>query len=43
MVGAIITHISRGDVILSVITTSILFLVAVMIEVFRFKQYKSEE
>ena len=42
MLGAIITHISRGDVILSIIITSILFLMAVMIAAFRFKQYKSE-
>ena len=42
MVGAIITHISRGDVIMSVIITSILFLMAVLIAVFRFRQYKSE-
>ena len=42
MVGAIITHISRGDVIMSVIITSILFLMAVLIAAFRFKQYKSE-
>lgn len=42
MAGAIITHISRGDVILSVIITSTLFLMAVMIAAFRFKQYKSE-
>ena len=41
MVGAIITHISRGDVIASVIITSALFLMAVLIAVFRFKQYKS--
>jgi VIT1/CCC1 family predicted Fe2+/Mn2+ transporter len=42
MLGAIITHISRGDVIASVIITSTLFLMAVLIAVFRFKQYKSE-
>lgn len=42
MVGAIITHISRGDVILSIIINSILFLMAILIAVFRFKQYKSE-
>ena len=42
MVGAIITHISRGDVILSIIITSILFLMAVLIAAFRFKQYKIE-
>ena len=42
MVGAIITHISRGDVILSIIINSILFLMAVLIAAFRFKQYKSE-
>jgi VIT1/CCC1 family predicted Fe2+/Mn2+ transporter len=42
MVGAVITHISRGDVILSIIITSTLFLMAVMIAVFRFNQYKSE-
>jgi len=41
MVGAVITHISRGDVILSIIITSTLFLMAVMIAVFRFKQYRS--
>ena len=41
MVGAVITHISRGDVILSIIITSTLILMAVMIAVFRFKQYKS--
>lgn len=42
MVGAVITHISRGDVILSIIITSTLFLMAVLVAVFRFKQYKSE-
>ena len=42
MVGAIITHIIRGDVILSIIITSILFLMAMLIAAFRFKQYKSE-
>ena len=42
MVGAVITHISRGDVIMSIIITSILFLMAVMVAVFRYKQYKSE-
>ena len=42
MVGAIITHISRGDVIASIIITSTLFLMAVLIAVFRYKQYKSE-
>ena len=42
MVGSIITHISRGDVIMSIIINSILFLMAVLIAVFRFKQYKSE-
>ena len=42
MVGAIITHISRGDVILSIVINSILFLMAVLIAAFRFKQYKSE-
>ena len=42
MVGAIITHISRGDVILSIIITSILFLMAVLIAAFRFNQYKIE-
>jgi VIT1/CCC1 family predicted Fe2+/Mn2+ transporter len=42
MVGAIITHISRGDVILSIIINSILFLMAVLVAAFRFKQYKSE-
>jgi len=42
MVGATITHISRGDVILSIIINSILFLMAILIAVFRFKQYKSE-
>lgn len=41
MAGAVITHISRGDVILSIIITSTLFLFAVMVAVFRFKQYKS--
>ena len=41
MLGAIITHISRGDVILSVIITSILFLMAVLVAAFRYKQYKS--
>ena len=42
MVGAIITHISRGDVILSIIINSILLSMAVLIAAFRFKQYKSE-
>ena len=42
MVGAMITHISRGDVILSIVINSILFLMAVLIAAFRFKQYKSE-
>ncbi|MGL1887637.1 MAG: DoxX family protein [Reichenbachiella sp.] len=42
MVGAIITHISRGDVILSVIITSTLFVMAVLLAVFRYNQYKSE-
>ena len=42
MVGAIITHISRGDVIMSIIINSILFLMAVLIAAFRFKQYKSD-
>ena len=42
MVGALITHISRGDVIMSIIINSILFLMAVLIAAFRFKQYKSE-
>ena len=42
MAGAIITHISRGDVLMSLIITSTLFLMAVMIAAFRFKQYKSE-
>ena len=42
MVGAIITHISRGDVIASVIITSTLCLMAVLVAAFRFKQYKSE-
>ena len=42
MVGAIITHISRADPILSIILTSIFFLMAAMITLIRFKQYKSE-
>ncbi|MFY0627641.1 MAG: DoxX family protein [Reichenbachiella sp.] len=41
MAGAIITHISRGDVILSIIITSILFLMAAIVAVYRFKQYES--
>lgn len=42
MVGAVITHISRGDVLLSIIITSILFLMAAMVGGYRFKQYQSE-
>ena len=42
MVGAVITHISRGDVIASVIITSTLFLMSVLVAVVRFKQNKSE-
>lgn len=41
MVGAVITHILRADPFLSIILTSIFFLMATQITFFRFKQYKS--
>jgi VIT1/CCC1 family predicted Fe2+/Mn2+ transporter len=43
MVGGLVTHISRGDVIMSIIINSILFVMAVLVATYRFKQYKTEE